>query len=253
MLRGQGQPSQQLPIRRIACGQFSLRQPLSSQPRHLAIPRDLWRIARDAIDPRVTNLARHDRQPLPIGLNRRRHITHCRRRDRRPGELRPQLRVDRRNLLCRVRPAVIVTHLHVDRQVRSRHPHHAAIVVPVIHHHQRSSGRILPQEHIRHLRRRARRVHADVQQPHARSLQRRDDPPRVPRHIRHLGTDRLLPEPRIQALRKAQCARDHRRVQGLRLPREGKRMPRNVALRDRRLHRRTLLGIRLLQVLVEQP
>jgi hypothetical protein len=66
------------------------------------------------------------------------------------------------NLVQRVRTAVIVSHDSCDSEVRSRHYYNASVVM-VIHHGERSTGRIFPIEQRRKLRRSTRIVYADLE------------------------------------------------------------------------------------------
>ena len=164
-----------------------------------------------------------------------------------------QVRIDLMDLFDCVRAQIVVPHFHRDGQIRLRHAHHAAILQPVVHHDDGSAAGILPDEERRHVRRRARRVDADIQQGNAVGRERRDQTACVPWNVRHFRAGCRAPEPPVERLRKPHAARNRRGIQQLALPREWQRVPRDIAPRNRLLHAPALGRTGLLQIFVEEP
>ena len=156
------------------------------------------------------------------------------------------------DLIRCMRPAVVVSHARHHGKIRARHANYPA-VIPVIHHRQTRARRILPQKDRRQLRNSRPAIHADFQKRNAVLRQRWNNPARVSRHVGHLGARCRLAEPLVERLRQRQPALDHRLVHHLRLPRKRQCVPRNVAARNRLLHRLAIRRRSLLQVFKQQP
>ena len=76
----------------------------------------------------------------------------------------------------RVRAAIVIPHFDGNGGLRPRYLKHASVIVTVVNHHDGIGRRILPDKHVGHIRRSARRVDANIEKPHSHRLQGSDNP-----------------------------------------------------------------------------
>jgi hypothetical protein len=163
-----------------------LRKPGAAKTGDFAIPCDLERIARDAVDPGIADLLRENRQIGAVGLDGIRDFREAGGNDLCVGKLSAEIGVNFCDLLGRVRALVIAEHRYDHGEIGTRYADCSAIAV-VIHDDQRSSAGIVPHEQRGRFRRRARAVHADIEKLHVLCGERSNEASRVAGDVGHLG------------------------------------------------------------------